>query len=341
VSHSLALRAALAFAVLTLGAACGATGEPPAGAALPALRIDPARVTVSGVSSGAAMAVQFHLAHSGTIRGVGAFAGPPYFCAEGEAASALGRCMKDGAKIPVERLLQAVERFADAGRIDAPGQLRDDRVWLFRGAADPHVDRGVADALEGFYRARVDPAGVARVELEGASHTFPTRNPDAAPCSLSEPPYVSNCDFDGPGELFRHLYGAPAPTPSGPGRLLAFAQGPYATVAGSVSFAEQGWYYVPAACLAADSCGLHVVLHGCKQGASEVGDAFVRRSGYLAAADAHRVVLLFPQVKPTLSPLNPLGCWDWWGYEGAEYATREGGQVRTLKAMVDAMGAGT
>jgi poly(3-hydroxybutyrate) depolymerase len=337
VSCSLAWRGALALAVLTLGSACGASGDPPSGASLPALRIDPERVTVSGLSSGGAMAVQYHVAHSSTVHGVGVLAAPPYFCAEGAVAAALGRCMKDGATIPVDRLLAALEGFATAGRVDASTNMNDDRVWLYRGAADPHVDRGVADALERFYRARVDPAGIARVELEHAAHTFPTRNAEASPCSLSEPPYVSDCGFDGAADMFRHLYGEPTAPGSGPGRLLPFAQASYAAAGGSASLADEGWYYVPAACLAADSCGLHVVLHGCKQGAGEVGDAFVRRSGYLAVADAHRVVLLFPQVKPTLSPLNPLGCWDWWGYEGAAYPTREGGQVRALHAMVEAV----
>ena len=335
--NSLAWRGALALAVLTLGSACGATSEPSAQSTLPALRIDPQRITVSGLSSGGAMAVQLHVAHSATVRGAGVLAGPPYYCAEGVVASALGRCMKDGATIPVERLLAAADRFAGEGRIDAVTNLQDDRVWLYRGAADPHVDKGVADALERFYRTRVDAAGVARVEHDGASHTFPTQNPEASQCSASESPYVSQCGFDGAAEVFAHLYGPPAGAPSAPGELQAFAQGSYAAKGGTGSLADEGWFYAPAACTAGESCGLHVVLHGCRQGASEVGDVFVRRSGYLAAADAHRVVVLFPQVKPSMSPLNPLGCWDWWGYDGADYATREGRQVRALKAMVDAV----
>lgn len=333
--NSLAWRGALALAVLTLGAACGASNEPPTSTALPALRIDPARITVSGVSSGGAMAVQFHVAHSGLVRGAGVLAAPPYYCAEGDVASALGRCMKEGSAIPVERLLEATDRFATAGRIDPVANLQDDRVWLYRGAADPHVDQGVADALERFYGARVDRAGLKRVELAGAGHTFPTTNPEASECSVSEPPYVADCRFDGAAELLGHLYGKPTGPASGPGRLQPFAQGAYAATSGTASLSDAGWLYVPAACAAGEACGLHVVLHGCRQGASEVGDVFVRRSGYLAAADVHRVVVLFPQVKPTMSPLNPLGCWDWWGYDGDDYATREGRQVRALKAMVD------
>ena len=62
--------------------------------------------------------------------------------------------------------------------------------------------------------------------------------------------------------------------------------------------------------------------------------AFVRRAGYLAAADAGNVVVLFPQVEPSFQPLNPNGCWDWWGYEGEDYATRNGVQLRAVRAMI-------
>jgi hypothetical protein len=45
-------------------------------------------------------------------------------------------------------------------------------------------------------------------------------------------------------------------------------------------------------------------------------------------------VLLFPQVEKSLQPLNAYGCWDWWGYEGEDYATRGGRQVRAVRAMI-------
>ena len=76
------------------------------------------------------------------------------------------------------------------------------------------------------------------------------------------------------------------------------------------------------------------MFHGCQQGASFVGDAFVRRGGYLEVAEANRIVLLFPQVETSFQPLNPNGCWDWWGYEGEDYATRGGPQVRAVRAMI-------
>jgi hypothetical protein len=34
-------------------------------------------------------------------------------------------------------------------------------------------------------------------------------------------------------------------------------------------------------------------------------------------------------------PLNPEGCWDWWGYSGADYAVRSGVQIQAIAAMIE------
>ncbi|MFX5839722.1 hypothetical protein ABTE60_20645, partial [Acinetobacter baumannii] len=46
-------------------------------------RIERTDFTVSGLSSGAAMAVQLGVAHSSRVRGIGIVSGPPYLCAQG------------------------------------------------------------------------------------------------------------------------------------------------------------------------------------------------------------------------------------------------------------------
>jgi hypothetical protein len=46
-------------------------------------------------------------------------------------------------------------------------------------------------------------------------------------------------------------------------------------------------------------------------------------------------------VEPSFQPLNPNGCWDWWGYTGDTYATQAGPQMAAVKAMIeDLLGAG-
>src|SRR6476646_1392924 len=49
---------------------------------LPAYKIDIQQTSVSGVSSGGAMAVQMHVAHSSIMRGVGVIAGVAYGCVD-------------------------------------------------------------------------------------------------------------------------------------------------------------------------------------------------------------------------------------------------------------------
>src|SRR5918993_6026780 len=91
----------VAGAALLLGTAPGRAAEP-----LPALGVDAARTSVSGISSGAYMAGQFHLAFSTTVVGAGVVAGGPWGCASNgsgdsmwlggfdNAARSLFSCMK-------------------------------------------------------------------------------------------------------------------------------------------------------------------------------------------------------------------------------------------------------
>jgi len=48
---------------------------------LPKLHIDHSAISVSGISSGADFVVQFQVAYSAVVNGVGVFAGQPYHCA--------------------------------------------------------------------------------------------------------------------------------------------------------------------------------------------------------------------------------------------------------------------
>ena len=46
--------------------------------------------------------------------------------------------------------------------------------------------------------------------------------------------------------------------------------------------------------------------------------------------------MLYPQVDSSkIAPLNPMGCWDWWGYTDGDYATRDGAQLKVVKATLD------
>ena len=76
------------FSLLLLLAASPLHADEP-----PRLGIDPGRVTVSGLSAGAQMAHQLHIAWSDVFSGAALIAGGPFGCAAGSVATAFARCM--------------------------------------------------------------------------------------------------------------------------------------------------------------------------------------------------------------------------------------------------------
>ena len=323
-------------------AACGSSDRavPSANDRLAPVPVAADSVTVSGFSAGGYMAVQFHVAHSSLVRGAGVFAAGPYYCAENSLGDALGRCMRGDGDIPASELATLTSQLALDEEIDPIAGLAQDRVYLWHGSADDVVATKVVDALQAYYATLVAPASIERVELEGAAHTFPADDATLPACDVTTEPFVGQCGYAGARIMLEHLYGARlvGQTPGRAGELRVVDQAPYAKAVGAAGLAPRGWLYMPSACAgqgAPGRCRLHVAFHGCKQGASYVHDAFVRKSGYLPAADAGNVVVLFPQAEPSFQPLNPNGCWDWWGYGSEAYATRRGPQVMAVKAMVD------
>ena len=83
---------------------------------------------------------------------------------------------------------------------------------------------------------------------------------------------------------------------------------------------------------------MHIVFHGCQQSAAFVGDQFAKGAGYNEWAETNKLVVLYPQVDSSrIAPMNPMGCWDWWGYTDENYATKNGAQVGVVKATLDAL----
>src|SRR5215831_16606938 len=111
---------------------------------------DPGQVSVSGISSGAFMANQLHVAHSAGIMGAGIVAGGLYGCAvdkladngvQGLASLATGPCMSaPGLLKPVDTYARLVSDLAATGWIDTPSNLLRSRVYLFTGQADSVVN---------------------------------------------------------------------------------------------------------------------------------------------------------------------------------------------------------
>ena len=364
-------RAALAGAILLVSAAAAPASSQPR---LPTLAIDPDRVSVSGISSGAFMAAQLHIAHSDTIMGAGLVAGGLYGCAavsvdaqdgtlDGSVSRALDRCM--AARPPAdaaETYRARTAALAEAGWIDPLAGLTGDRVYLFTGKADETVSPvtversaelyealGVAPADIALESARTDPSPATE-----AGHSWVTEDCCRA-CATTGPPFINDCDYDQAGAILTQIYGALEPKAAAPtGETILFDQRDFVPEGRTVvnGLNETGALYVPAACAAGETCALHVVLHGCQQSAELLGDGFYSRIGMNAWADSNNIVVLYPQAHSVSRTdlnaayparwfrnhfaVNPKGCWNWWGYAYDDrFALKDGVQVSAIYGMIE------
>ena len=311
--------------------ACAESAPP-----LPGLKLDGDRVTVSGISSGAIMAHQVHVAWSRLVDGAAIVSGPPYGCSEGKMEVALERCVAPKQEGPdAAALVDVVRDRAAKALIDPVEGIAGDRVWVFHGTGDTVVTEPVVAATAELYDAL--GANVEREFSQPAAHVFPTLA-TGGDCGSVVSPFIGRCGYDAAGEIFRRVVGgAQAPAAKAGGELLAFDQRPYAAEDADPVLGGKGFLYVPQQCKTG-SCGLHIAFHGCQQSEEQVGDAFAAGAGYNAWADAASVVVLYPQTRPSMMPLNPKGCWDWWGVTGAEFDTRQGAQLRWLANVLAALG---
>jgi len=293
-------------------------------------------VTVSGLSSGGYMAVQLHVAHSSIVKGAGVIAGGPYYCAQGSLWSAYFNCMQPGFFAPLPRteaLRAEAEARAKSGEIDPTTNLASSRAWLFSGSRDPEVEVDVVEALQVFYKGY--KVSTAIVKNQPAGHAMVTVSAGNRECAATKSPFINACKYDAAGELLKHMYGKlQGPAAKESGRLVRFDQKPFGTL--EISMDEAGYVFIPQVCETA-SCRVHVAFHGCRQGAAEVKEQFVREAGYNRWAETNRVIVLYPQAigRTSWTVFNPRGCWDWWGYTGRQYHTKNSVQIRAVKAMLD------
>jgi poly(3-hydroxybutyrate) depolymerase len=325
---------------LLLGAALCASAQ--AADPLPAFKVDAAETSVSGLSSGAFMAVQLQVAYSASIQGAGIVAGGPYYCAAGNLAYA-SICMGQVMFMPPNPslMVSAAKKFASAGQIDALDHLKTRRVYVFSGTKDSVVRQPAVDAAVSFFRqAGVAQTNLAYVNKVPAGHAVITPSHGNA-CDANATPYISHCEvscqgYDQAGALLQHIYGDLQPKANAlAGRLVTFDQRKFA--APLTGMADEAFLYVPKACDAGETCKVHVALHGCVQSAESVGKQFIADTGYNEWAEHNHLLVLYPQVNKSQAPFNPQGCWDWWGYTGANYATRSGPQMVAIKAMISAL----
>jgi hypothetical protein len=322
---------------------------------LPSYNVDISQTSVSGLSAGGYMAVQFDVAFSSTLRGAGIIAGGPFFCAQGSLLTATSTCSCvpfgcfGQSSTNVAQLIAITDQDAGRGLIDATGNLARHKIWLFSGSNDTAVPQRVMDDLSTYYRHYIDAASIFYKNDIAAEHAMPT-DFFGNPCATRADPFISNCNYDAAGQLLQWIYGNLNPKNTGQlgGSFINFDQNEFIDQATSHGMAPDGWLYVPATCGNKEGCKLHVVFHGCKQyetyrfptssGLATFGTTYVRNTGYNKWADANNMIVLYPQA--TASGPNPNGCWDWWGYDDPNYAVKTGRQMTAVKRMIDRIASG-
>ena len=342
---------------------------------LPELRVDLNQTSVSGVSSGAYFAAQFHVAWSSKMKGVGIFSGGPWGCAQGSLTTAEGVCKNgSGIEAHINTLVNDATNRSSADRIDNIDNMKSDRVFISYGGIDPTVAPAVTKSIPSFYEMLGVPSDNVNIhEQSEMGHAIPTVD-FGNPCHFdTEPPWISSCDYDGAGEMLKHIYHDETLNPKVSktalsGQFIEFDQSEFTDGSpASISMAERGILYVPEACdpekHPENVCRLHVFFHGCEQGIDtqpndrfgddwmldgtglwsvpypKIGDTIYKNVGVNEWADSNQMIVMYPQWIKTFSPVNNKGCNDWWGYtdhvHNTNYDDKDAPQMKAIQLMIE------
>jgi predicted esterase len=308
-------------------------------AKLEGYNVDPLSTTISGLSSGGAMAMQLHVTYSGSIHGAGIIAGIPFSCGKGGLIEAT-KCLSNPEELNVDQLVANINTLASAGQLDGPINLNGDKAFVFNGALDETVKLGVGLKVKELYErygVQVD----ANFELN-ANHGYPTNNSYGAPCDEISPTtqFINNCRYNAAYHTLNYLYNENLVEPTGSVELSGyfdlFDQAEFGA-SSAISMDVLGFVYVPSHCVdKTKTCKFHIVLHGCMQSRTYygTGDILPRMSGYLEVAELNDIILIFPQTIANILVGNPNACWDWWGYLNPNFLTRNGAQMQVIFKMM-------
>jgi poly(3-hydroxybutyrate) depolymerase len=330
--------------------------------ALSGYNADIRQSSISGISSGGFMAVQFATAWSSVIKGVGVVAGGPFWCAQADANDAFDEfslpflnatelCMSGQPLTDLNNFIGKADAKSASGEVDSLQGLSRQKIYVFHGYNDDTVLKSVTDATVAFYRHYLGEPNRGSLYYQtsiGAGHSFvvATDPHSGGPneCSVTASPFIDACGYDQAGIILQHIYGPLNPPNRGPlsGTVKRFDQSIYTDPRdpSPLSLGDAGYVFVPRECEDGAPCRVHIAVHGCLQDAGEIDRRFIDETGYDAWADTNRLIVLYPQTAVSwYLPYNPLACWDLWGYvdENDSYVTKSGSQIRSIKAMLDAL----
>ncbi|CAF1329704.1 unnamed protein product [Didymodactylos carnosus] len=184
-------------------------------------------VTVSGISSGGAMAAQLHIVFSQDISACGIVTGIPYYCSRGNIMN-MNACMNGPATlISVSSITNKINSYASSALIDKVDNLSSNPIYIFHGKSDHTIAENVVKVNEQIYK----PYNV-RIKTNYdtmANHGFVTDNYGGKCEILESTQYINNCNFNLAYDMLNYLYSGHLIKPSTTstilkGKLLEFDQ---------------------------------------------------------------------------------------------------------------------
>lgn len=327
--------------------------------ALILLRVSSSRnltYSVSGLSSGAFFTVQYSVAHSSEVVGSGIVAGGPYYCTQDDFNNVGGLCTSHGNRIDINTLINYTNQFANENYIDPISNIKHQNILVFSGTLDTIVEPSVVTKTYQYYQAL--NANVYFKNTIPCEHSMLT-NFYGSNCSYLGEPYINNCNYNLAGVILQYIYNSTNNSFNPP---LNNSDVPYNNLikinqtnfipknresSKSISMNSFAYAYVATQCQIAplsDNCKLHVVFHGCGQAVNsysdlaklvKYNDTYARYTGYNGWAETNNFVVLYPQADINNQIGNPFACWDFWGYNGGNYAWKSGDQIQTCHNMID------
>jgi len=328
-------------------------------------------ISISGLSSGADFAAQFSVAYSGSIMGVGVFAGEPWHCSAtmfqnetlvpfGAAACgsdtytgrcdncppdmtvACDHCKSHPELVDIRLLADAARRMARDGLIDDTKYLKRMHAYTYCGTEDQSHFGATVKARD-FY-AHFNASVLYNFSIP-SGHCWPVDKGTPVLCGggkilpgiMSAFP-LQNCNYDGPGELLNHIYGKLNPQVDMKAENLhLFDQRPFnANDTFDVGLGDAGLIYIPQTCAEGRMCTLHVSMHGCENPfILEYPEA--RQLSFNRWAEANDMVVLWPHnVRHGNQTSERHACWD--GYaQTPHFDTKHGPQMIAIASMIETL----
>jgi hypothetical protein len=173
-------------------------------------------LTISGVSSGGAMAIQYALAHSSSVYGLGLIAAPSWGCASGKLSHAVNNCMCEFEPIDKEAIYRNLSFVTTGNLIDKPpvnGKKPFQRAYIFHSLPDKTVKISSGnfnkEFLSHFTEEKFSTTSGSYIEISTeAGHGIVSPNgTDSCELNYSENSYVRQCNGqDNAGTLLSVLY---------------------------------------------------------------------------------------------------------------------------------------